>query len=291
MKPDARAAALALVLSCALPAGAAPEQTFTEITPGDPSLEPSNLMALVERGDVRAMNNIGLLWARGLAGAQRNLGEARHWWTEAAKRGYPVAMNNLGLLYAGGEAGAPDYGQAMVWWKRAAEAGSAWAMNSIGDLYETGSGVPKDYAQALDWYRRAAEGGDGLGMYNMGHLHDEGMGVQRDYQAAFHWYSEAADRGVGSAMRGLGRLLAEGRGYPADTVEAHAWHAMAAAHFGPEDAQEARANATELGQLAAALDPAQRARAEEIRRNLEARVGERMKALAPAEPETGGSRI
>jgi len=117
---------------------------------------------LVERGDVRAMNNIGLMWARGIGVPVPNFNEAMHWWKEAARRGYAVAMNNLGLLYANGQGVSQDYAAALKWWQMAAEKGNAWAMNSVGDLYEHGSGVEQSYTEALNWYRRGAQAGDGL---------------------------------------------------------------------------------------------------------------------------------
>ena len=64
--------------------------------------DPANLIPLLEHGDVRAINNIGLLWARGVGVSEPNFAEALQWWKEAARRGYPVSMNNIGLLYANG---------------------------------------------------------------------------------------------------------------------------------------------------------------------------------------------
>src|SRR3954469_21218439 len=163
------AAALLLAAVTSVHAAEAPqEQTFTEIEPGTDVVNPDKLIPLVERGDVRAMNNIGLLWARGIGVPAADFNEAQRWWKEAARRGYAVSMNNLGLLYANGQGVAQDYAEALKWWEMAAERGNAWAMNSVGDLYEHGLGVQQSYGDALTWYRRAADGGGGGRAENMG---------------------------------------------------------------------------------------------------------------------------
>ena len=87
------------------------EETYTDLVPGVGMLEPGNLANLASRGDVRAMNNVGLLWAKGYDGKQ-SYEEALRWWKQAAERGYTVSMNNIGLAYANGNGVAVDMKQA-----------------------------------------------------------------------------------------------------------------------------------------------------------------------------------
>ena len=47
------------------------EETFTDLTPGTGMLDPAGLAVALSRGDVRAMNNIGLLWSKGYDGKQK----------------------------------------------------------------------------------------------------------------------------------------------------------------------------------------------------------------------------
>ena len=61
------------------------EETYTDLVPGVGMLEPSNLAELARRGDVRAINNIGLLWAKGYDDKQ-SFKEALRWWEEASKQ-------------------------------------------------------------------------------------------------------------------------------------------------------------------------------------------------------------
>jgi TPR repeat protein len=266
---------LILLLAAGAPAIAQQEETFTAIEPGVESLDPSTLIPLADRGDVRAINNLGLLWARGVGVEAPNYQEAMRWWKEAAKRGYAVSMNNLGLLYASGHGVKQDYAQAMKWWEMAAEHGSAWAMNSIGDLYENGHGVEQSYFEALKWYERGAEGGDGLAMYNLGNFYEDGLGVERNVSTAMGWYERSADTGVALSMHRLGRLIAEGRGVPPDPAEGHAWLTLAERYFTGEFAEAAQENRNALAALAPKLDAQQLARSQEIAKNLQERIEER----------------
>jgi TPR repeat protein len=286
------AGAVLICLSAAAFAADPPtqEQTFTDIEPGADVINPDKLIPLLDRGDVRAMNNIGLLWARGIGVPAPDYKEALRWWKEAARRGYVVSMNNLGLLYANGQGVEQDYAVAMNWWKMAAERGNAWAMNSVGDLYEHGLGVQQSYAEAFAWYERAAAAGDGLAMYNLGALYESGHGIEQNYKTAYDWYNRSADKGIGSAMYNLGRMLQAGRGLPPDKAEAYAWLTLAARYFGTEDRSEAKANEDALQALAPGLTSLERARGEELIHNLTERIEARRKAApikaGPGESET-----
>ena len=274
-----RAIVLAALAGLAAPVLAQQPETFVDIKPGDTSVDPANLIAGAHRGDVRAINNLGLLWARGVGVEGPNFQEALRWWKEGAKRGYSLSMNNLGLLYANGHGVKQSYEEAFKWWEMSAETGDGWAMNSIGDLYENGHGVAQSHAEALSWYKRAAEAGDGLAMYNLAHFYEDGLAGEKDVKAAMDWYGRAADKGIGVAMHRLGVILAEGRrGVPADPAEGHAWLSVAAKYFTGEDAQEALANQNSLQALSPALSAQQQQRSREIAANLEARIEERRKA-------------
>ena len=288
--PKPKVVALIVLLGLALPAAAQEDETFVEIKPGDVSTDPSNLIRGAEMGDVRALNNLGLLWARGVGVPAPNYQEAMRWWKEAAKRRYPLSMNNLGLLFANGNGVKQDYAQALKWWEMSAEEGDAWAMNSIGDLYENGLGVERDYAQARDWYERAAQGGDGLAMYNLGSMYENGRGVEPDPQRALTWYQLSTDKGVGVAMSNLGMMIGAGRGVPADPAEGYAWLTLASSYFSPEDQAEAAENAKALATLTPTLSAQQLTRAEEIAKNRRQVIEERRKAkpvkAGPGESET-----
>ncbi|HKQ26176.1 MAG TPA: tetratricopeptide repeat protein [Burkholderiales bacterium] len=265
------------------------EETFTDLIPGRDMLDPANLAQLLRQGDVRAMNNVGLLWAKGYNGKQ-SYAEAFNWWKEAAMRGYPVAMNNIGLLYAKGNGVEQDYKKAFEWWHQAAFLGNAWAMNNVGDLYEKGLGVEQSLIMALTWYLSGAQQGDRMAMYNLGLLYEAGKGVDQDYAAALNWFRKAADKGDGSSMHRIGAMYAEGRGVIADPVEAHAWYSVADLRFPPEDADEAKQNRRDLDELGTRLDAEQLARAKERAAAIDAltrpAAPEPMKPLGPGRKST-----
>jgi len=290
MKPRSLIFAFLLSLTCAAWA-VEQEETFTNFTPGQEMLDPANLAQLLRQGDVRAMNNVGLLWAKGYNGKQSWV-EAMNWWKEAAKRGYTVAMNNIGLLYAKGNGVEQDYKEAFKWWHQAAFLGNAWAMNNVGDLYENGLGVEQDLIMAMTWYQSAAEQGDRMATYNIGVLYETGKGVDRDYAAAMGWFRKAADKGDASSMHSIGAMYAEGRGVGADPVEAYAWYSVADLRFPPEDADEAKRNRRDLEDLGARLDAEQLVRAKDRAAAIEALTRpaapepEQLKPLGPGEKST-----
>ncbi|OUT76427.1 MAG: hypothetical protein CBB82_08570 [Betaproteobacteria bacterium TMED22] len=208
--------------------------TFTDIESNKDMLDPYNLGLLVERGDVKAINNVGLLWATGHDGKQ-SFEEAVKWWTEAANRGYPLAMNNLGLAYANGQGVDQDIKQAFDWWLKSAIGGNAWAMNSVGDCYETGDGVAKDYVLAMTWYKTAADAGDPLAHYNVGALYQTGQGVDRNLDTAHDWFMRGAELGDPYSMLSLGDFYRDGFGGQKDLVEALSWYQVSSLRLDPQD--------------------------------------------------------
>jgi TPR repeat protein len=253
------------------------EETFTDLTPGKDMLDPVRLAELLERNDVRAMNNIALLWAKGYDGKQ-SYEEALKWWKEAARRGYTVAMNNIGLAYANGHGVQQDYTEAFNWWHQSAFLGNAWAMNSVGDLYENGLGTSRNLLMAMTWYQSAAAQGEPMAMYNVGMLYEAGSGLPRDDAEALSWFRKSAERGYASAMHSIGKMYVDGRAIAADPVEALAWYRVADLRYPPEDAAEAKSNRKDIEVLAARLDAEQLARATERAASIEI-------LTTPAKPE------
>ena len=107
------------------------------------------------KGDAKAQNNLGLMYAQGL-GVPHDDKEAVSWFRKAAEEGYAEAQDNLGAMYANGRGVSQDYKQAAVWFRKAAEKESARAQIHLASLYEKGLGVPQDYAEARKWYGLAA---------------------------------------------------------------------------------------------------------------------------------------
>ncbi|MEQ1879750.1 MAG: tetratricopeptide repeat protein [Burkholderiales bacterium] len=276
---------LIVLLVCATSAWAVEqEETYTDLVPGQGMLDPAGLARLIQNNDVRAMNNVALLWAKGYDGKQ-SYTEAMLWWKEAARRGYTVAMNNIGLLYANGHGVAQDFKQALEWWHQSAFLGNAWAMNNVGDLYENGLGVEQSLSMAMTWYKSAAEQGEPLGMYNVGLLYEAGKGVARDDAEALSWFRKSADKAYASAMHRIGAMYRDGRAVSADPVEALAWFRVADGRFSPQDADEAAQNHIQIEKLSRQMGAAELERALERAKTIDAMT---RPALSPA-PKTTGS--
>ena len=65
-------------------------------------------------GDVDAMNQLGIMYARG-RGVIKDDGIALKWFRESALQGYPPAMVNLGTMYQLGMGGHRHYRRAYAW--------------------------------------------------------------------------------------------------------------------------------------------------------------------------------
>jgi TPR repeat protein len=259
------------------------EETYTDLVPGQGMLDPAGLARLIQNNDVRAMNNVALLWAKGYDGKQ-SYAEAMMWWKEAARRGYTVAMNNIGLLYANGHGVAQDFKQALEWWHQSAFLGNAWAMNNVGDLYENGLGVEQSLPMAMTWYKSAAEQGEPLGMYNVGLLYEAGKGVARDDAEALSWFRKSAGKGYASAMHRIGAMYRDGRAVSADPVEALAWFKVADGRFPPQDADEAALNRAQIEKLSRQMGAAELERALDRVKTIDAIT----RPAVPPEPKSVG---
>jgi TPR repeat protein len=154
--------------------------------------------SLVDEGDPRGHNGLGVLLANGL-GVERDDKQAARWFREGADRGFATAQFYLGQMYQDGRGVGRDYAEAMRWYRLAAEQGDMDARTNIGQLYAGGYGVPRSYDQAMAWYRKAAEAGDVRAQASIGDLYRVGEGVPRDYIMAYAWYGIAAAGGYGPA--------------------------------------------------------------------------------------------
>ncbi|MBN8892166.1 MAG: sel1 repeat family protein [Rhodospirillales bacterium] len=95
--------------------------------------------AAAERGDGETMNAIGYNYEYGNTLVPRDIETAVYWYCRAIERGNPRAMNNLGLLFAAGEGAARDLSEAHSLWRQAAEAGHSNSMVNLGlSLLENG---------------------------------------------------------------------------------------------------------------------------------------------------------
>lgn len=76
-----------------------------------------------------------------------------------AEQGDVRAQNNLGVMYENGHGVPQDHAEAVRWFRAAAQQGNAIAQNNLGLMYRRGAGVPQDYVAAHMWLNIAAANG------------------------------------------------------------------------------------------------------------------------------------
>ena len=144
--------------------------------------------------------------------------EAVTLYKEASDRGDLRAMVSLGLLYDTGDGVPKDPARALELYARAASLGSAdGAINYAVALFK-GDHVAKDVPRALKLLDQASQGGSAIATFNLGVLAQQGAyGSRAD---ALPLFQRAAREGEPKAYRAAAVLLDEGRGVPKDPEKA-----------------------------------------------------------------------
>lgn len=216
-----------------------------------------------QAGSLEAMLRLGRSYARGLDGLSKNADEAIRWWRRAAELGDLRAMNNLGLIYGhviqSEQPRSSDLDYAVEWLEDRPQKEHAtltynfslthlnyrwyegWRVGNMSvDNHDSIKGD-----EAVRWLRPAAEQGLPEAMFNLGSMYVyDGWGIRNapaerlygeDALEAVHWWRRAAEKGHVQAMGALGVAHAEGYGTPQDTAEAVRWWRRAA-ELGETDA-------------------------------------------------------
>lgn len=153
---------------------------------------------LSDLGDIRAMTNLGLMYARGI-GVPQNMAEAVRKWRFAAanpRSADPGAEYNLGLAYRNGDGIAADPAQALHWMRRAARRGHVLAQTNLGLMYLEGSGTERDDVEGAAWLIVAARRGDTAAQENLDRFADRlaPQALDRAHERAERWIKAGAPR-------------------------------------------------------------------------------------------------
>lgn len=155
--------------------------------------------------------------------------ETIHWWKVGASRGSAQCMKMLGVAYAMGKLGADkDTVQAVHWLKAAVAAGDANAATLLGEFYFHKALGKPDPVAGLRWLRRAAGDHDAQGEARLARRYATGRGVKKNPALALNWARRAATQGNAEGYYTLGLLHARGEGLPAAPGKAWYDFAMAA---------------------------------------------------------------
>ena len=144
------------------------------------------LRPLAEQGHVRAQNNLGNMYSKGL-GVPKNNKTAIKWLRLSADQGHVRAQYNLGVVYSQ-EGPENDVKEAIKWYRLAADQGHISAQYNLGVMYSQ-EGSENDDKEAIKWYRLAVEHGHIKAPNNLGQMYEGGQGVQQDRIVAYALFS------------------------------------------------------------------------------------------------------
>ena len=100
----------------------------------DPPTAMSLYVKAASAGNARAMHNLAVMHAEGSIGGKPDYATAAEWFRKAGQLGVRDSQFNLGILYARGLGGAQDLGQAWLWFSLAAQQGDPDAGHKRDDI-------------------------------------------------------------------------------------------------------------------------------------------------------------
>lgn len=153
-------------------------------------------------------------------GISRNLTEAIFYLEKAAEQGDAKAIEHLGLIYAKGLGAEIDPSKAFEHLEKARGLGSVPALGGIGYMYLYGIGIPVNLEKAFVYYKQAADLGHGESMNNIGVFYSKGEGVQKNELLAVTYFEAAAAFGHLPALFNLGLAYYKGEGVPQSCISA-----------------------------------------------------------------------
>jgi YD repeat-containing protein len=179
-----------------------------------------------QRGNRRAMYNVGYDLEHGTDGYSRDLEAAATWYESAAAFGDRTSKLRLGVMLHHGWGRPVDSARALELLHEAAEAGESAADLHLGQLYEQGipdADVAPSIERAHAHYEAAARHGNTTAMVRLARLIETGAVGEPDAELAFTWYVRAARRGQSDAASRVARMLAEGTPYAAGDYAVRHW--------------------------------------------------------------------
>ncbi|KAL0441960.1 UNVERIFIED_CONTAM: ERAD-associated E3 ubiquitin-protein ligase component HRD3A [Sesamum radiatum] len=141
----------------------------------------------VEKGEARAMELLGEIYARG-AGVERNYTKALEWLTLASRQELYSAYNGMGYLYA------------KEYFEKAADNEEPGGFYNLGVMYLKGLGVKRDLKIATNYFALAANAGQPKAFYQLAKMFHTGVGHKKNLPMATALYKLVAERGPWSSL-------------------------------------------------------------------------------------------
>jgi TPR repeat protein len=248
---------------------------FSEIMAN--SFEVSWIHELAEQNDVKAQNDLGVLYFFGNM-VPKDISLSKKWFGKAVDLGFDKARTNLAsmtlfivrtpyfddkfkkfltdsaekensqalfelaCLYLSGEGFHADRPKGVRLLTKAARLDHTDAQFFLAQCHALGTGTKINKSEMAYWLAKAAEKGDVEGQHNLGHAYLIGDGVPKDESLGFKWTSLAAKQGFSRSQYALSMLYLKGVGVPKNVQEFKKW-LISAADAGHPIAQ------TQLGEL------------------------------------------
>jgi len=188
-------------------------------------------------GDIRAQNNLGVLY---YLGKHRNQDykKAAYWFKEAAVKGYAISQYNLGFMYQKEKGFMKDDEQAARWFMKAAEQGYAIAQYQASKYFTDSTGAKCSKSYQYNWLKKAADSGNPLAQYELGKFSSEEILGKEIFgesnepisqvQKKINWLVMSAIQGYAPAQIKLGNYYQYGYGLKQDNKKAVIWYFKAA---------------------------------------------------------------
>lgn len=164
----------------------------------------SLFMARAQSGEAKAMNAVGLQYAKGL-GVDSNFNLAVYWLSQAATNGYTKAWVNLGMLYKHIATDSAGFAAAGAYFITAVEHHEPSAYFASGYMYYKGLGCSQSYQTALTLFRTGIQYDRPDCMYFTGLCFKYGYGVAANADSASYYINKAALKGYNQANAELAR--------------------------------------------------------------------------------------
>jgi len=113
---------------------------------------------------------------------------ARAKWLPLAEAGHTRAMNNVGLIYKKGLGVPKDLTKSFGFFLRSAQQGFSLAQFNVAGMYQKGLGTKRNPKKAVEWMRKSADNKFARAQLLLGRWHEKGFGVTRNPVDAMMWY-------------------------------------------------------------------------------------------------------
>ncbi len=218
------------------------------------------IRAKADSGDAQSQLALGVLYASGQGGVEKNPALALEYVKAAAESGFAPAQTFLGCAYAEGKIVPRDMNAAVRWREFGAKNGTPADKWSLGNAFLYGYLVPKDQIKAVYWITQSANEGHAESILKLVEIYknlerpeDEKMwarkyaqleiaaaqkgnvdamtsvasqymsgkgGLERNRSQAIYWYKKAADLGGREATEKIAQMYAKGRFLPKNPEKA-----------------------------------------------------------------------